>query len=365
MSLDYNPTECNLRGSGGPEIDPKCEELHPEAKLIFVTSNNKYREIEDRHFEKICINSGKRSVDEQVLLYHAFKFYQLYGGPSAHAADNPGYSKHEYGIAIDIIRIGDEERLRAVLETSGWARHADEAWHYNANDLESLAVINAKRVEIRDRHFSIKQLILDHCGFQNSLNQLETEHSIERQELRRLNNQKRRLLRLIARTERRVRVLETDLREVEDEIRENQSQVRERQSALDNFRYTTCPEDNPLPQCNSDAHEPERSEYFRQRRRLQSLVNEAREDLVENMDYRGDVQRELRQALSILQRREQQLEEIQEELMIQTRRVERLSENIGLIRDDMRNKWGLIIAKASQIQLEIDDFLDSSFDTKV
>lgn len=129
------------------EVDPKIEKLNESAKNMYLKANHIYINTDGHKTNFIQINSGRRNVREQAELYEKY-LNSLYDGPPANKANKPGKSFHEYGLAIDVIRNGDDARLIPALESAGWVQAiADEGWHFQAESAADWVDV-AKRIEI-------------------------------------------------------------------------------------------------------------------------------------------------------------------------------------------------------------------------
>lgn len=77
----------------------------------------------------VSISSAWRSMEKQTELYEGFKE----GKPGFNAADQPGWSKHQAGMALDLAFGSGEERIRfcAIAGAYGFSRpHLSEPWHF-------------------------------------------------------------------------------------------------------------------------------------------------------------------------------------------------------------------------------------------
>ena len=127
-----NPTVAPDLVASAAEYDPKADGLHPEAKRIYLKANDAYRMDGARKYPFVRISSGRRTTKGQAELFIAF-VASRYGGSAAPRTHAPGSSGHEYGVSLDIIRKGDEARLKQAMTGAGWRQLvADEGWHFDA-----------------------------------------------------------------------------------------------------------------------------------------------------------------------------------------------------------------------------------------
>ncbi|HDL6884912.1 TPA: D-alanyl-D-alanine carboxypeptidase family protein [Yersinia enterocolitica] len=147
--IDIPSVDYEVRYTPLIEVDPKIANLKESAKNMYLKANHSYINTDGHKTNFIQIRSGRRNVREQAELYEKF-LNSLYDGPPANKANKPGKSFHEYGLAIDVIRNGDDSRLIPALESAGWVQAvADEGWHFQAESATDWGdVVNRIEIEI-------------------------------------------------------------------------------------------------------------------------------------------------------------------------------------------------------------------------
>lgn len=133
------------------KYDDKADELHPDVKKKFIAADKKYFSLSGGgHLQ---INSALRDARKQADLYVKKKFYGI-GNP----ANKPGYSLHNYGIAVDMIMgpVGSnrEKWTTTALTKNGWERTAlpKERWHFDCNSVPAHAAAVTKRNKMLGRN---------------------------------------------------------------------------------------------------------------------------------------------------------------------------------------------------------------------
>ena len=253
--------------------DPKKSELHPEAADAYEKANDHYKNTAGHVYEYIIINSGVRNVTHQYGLYRKFVEHKFFGGPSAPAANQPGSSNHEYGLAIDIVRKNDEARLTASLEANLWEKHDNpaEPWHFDAKGIASYAEIQSKIASVKAKYSSVianelfaaleaeKKFKEKLPGYQQERARLIAESERLTAEQEYLNGESSAL-------QRRQNSLRNEIANYNRYVERNR-QLRRR---IENFRYTYCPNGNSFDSC---SHNNEKNRYIRERNRMVNQYN--------------------------------------------------------------------------------------------
>ena len=354
-----NDVRCPPKDSG-ELIDPNAKLLHRDAEQLYLRANEAYQRNASRVYQRICIHSGRRPVMEQVALYRKHLLHKEFGGPSVPPANNPGYSPHEYGLAIDIIRSGDEALLKAALEGAGWEQHSNpsERHHYSAKGIESWREIERKRGEILQKYFDMKELIADHIRADIGHTELVEKLRDEQLHLARVRTRLRAAAKEVERQQRKVNELKDHLDVLEIEARIIQDELLAAERELRSFKYTTCPDKNPLEDCISDKHKPQRDEYFRKRASLEREVDSVRRTL---QDHQRKISRQLTQIESAERQMaiyEDRRDMVQVELDDQEKLVYEAKKSVTDARHEMARKFAAIGRYAARIQAEIDEYLN-------
>ncbi|WP_370515227.1 ankyrin repeat domain-containing protein [Paracoccus sp. S-4012] len=236
-------------GTGGE--DPKTSLLHSEASAMYRAANTAYQQDAQRQFAYIQLESGKRTIQRQVQFYRDYIEYKDCDGPKKNAANWPGKSWHNYGLAIDVIRGNDERRIKTALIDAGWEANVDgEGWHFEAKGAHSWDTIKgdiAERAEPRakDCAFAIVEDVLYGCYIKRNEEKFR-EQQREISELRRELDQKRRDL------DRRRRDLQSraeSLRREQAEINEEQAYIASLRREYDGMVYDLCPNNQSYNEC--------------------------------------------------------------------------------------------------------------------
>lgn len=251
------PAETNLgaaeeveeRSPQNTNRDAEAEYLQPEATVLYDKANGLYLGMENRQHPYIEIESGLRDTTEQADLYKKFIYGKYYGGPNANSANKPGTSNHEFGLAIDIVRGGDGERLRSALIAAGWTDDiADEGWHFNASAIASWGRIQAAKDAIKPLSEQFGDAVSNMYDFMKRAKEHDPiyKKGIEGldEQTRRLNpeseylNKKSAEIKWITERKERIRLYNNDVAELDRSL--------ERISSL---RYTDCPKGKSFEDC--------------------------------------------------------------------------------------------------------------------
>lgn len=111
--------------------DKSADTLQAEAKSKYLEADAAYFEKTGKHLD-INKDNAMRTVRRQAEMYVQFKFYGNGAG-----TDKPGYSIHNYGLAVDMVmgsHGGEQEKnVIIAMEAAGWERThlPKERWHFD------------------------------------------------------------------------------------------------------------------------------------------------------------------------------------------------------------------------------------------
>jgi hypothetical protein len=230
--------------------DPRARQLHREAYDLYRKANTEYMSSGGT-FEFITLESGKRSVSDQVKLYRKYVEYRECNGPKVPAANHPGKSLHNFGMAVDVVRGSDETRLATALVNNGWIAAVDgEGWHFEASGAPSYTSVQRY---IQTELISLAQTIADSIvnAILYTCYLLENEAEFRRQEAD-IRNKEVAINR--ARTELRTRRAQlnqeaTQLNNEANSIVQEESAIRSLSNQLNGMVYNRCPNGQPYVDC--------------------------------------------------------------------------------------------------------------------
>lgn len=279
--------------------DPKADELFSEATILYKHANKAYRRIAERQFPYITIKSGRRSAIDQANLYVAY-IGSIYGDPPANPANRPGTSKHEYGLAIDVVRGDDEANLRDSLLTTGWSLiREDEGWHFEARGVASWnRIISDVDAKVRPLSDHLAENVVQYYEYRKKVQDNEPKY---RREQGRLTGERAALT--AARNELsgrqrqlndRAAQLSAEQRSIEQERRN----VSDLQSRINGMHYSYCPNGQSYDQCTlKQKYDRERQllidEYNRRAAALRNREKRLRQDQSKLQSDQGQYQRDL------------------------------------------------------------------------
>lgn len=129
------------------KYDPLADTLERYSRERFIQADKDYFAKTGKHIE---INEGstregnaRRSCFRQAQLWMS---YNLFKTPGSAAANSPGCSDHNYGLAIDLKNYNDV--LREILINNGWTdEFPAEQWHFACTGSN---IFEAVRVKIKE-----------------------------------------------------------------------------------------------------------------------------------------------------------------------------------------------------------------------
>lgn len=131
------------------KYDPLADTLERYSRERFVQADKDYFTKTGKHIE---INEGstregnaRRSCFRQAQLWMS---YNLFKTPGSAAANSPGCSDHNYGLAIDLKNYNDV--LREILINNGWTdEFPAEQWHFTCSGSAIFETVRKKIKELQ------------------------------------------------------------------------------------------------------------------------------------------------------------------------------------------------------------------------
>ncbi|WP_181321338.1 M15 family metallopeptidase [Pseudomonas putida] len=257
--------------------DPRASELRTTAKAMYKEANDLYVKTEGHLLAYIKIHSGLRSISDQARLYECY-LESLYGGPPAPRANKPGKSYHEYGLAIDIIRGADEDRLKNALSASGWVQAiSDEGWHFQAESADDWSDVTQKIENIikplsdkyaEDRvvyHENKKRVSEREPGYKKEKKRLDDERITLNKDRSTLNQERTLLL-----------SRQANLNYEDNAIKTERTRVLQLKNSYTGMTYKYCPQNASYEQC---THENLKRQYDSEKNRALFEYQSAVKDL--------------------------------------------------------------------------------------
>lgn len=346
---------CQPLGNG-PSIDTSYKELHNEVQKLFIDANKAYRKNKVRKFEKICIYSGKRSVKNQVNLYRKYLLHKDYGGKYAKGADNPGYSLHEYGCAIDIIRTGDSSRLKRALLSNGWSqvKNPEESHHFFASKYPSFKAVETKRKVILKKYYNIKKQIKSDIENEiekhEKMSELKTQLRVHYQEKLEI----KRIMKKITRTNTYISELSEELTDLKEEHRELVSEKVINENELKNYKYSDCDNGYDYDDCD---HNDLKALYDEKVRKKKSYIINLKKSILKNKREQQGIKRQINQNNKIRAGFETSLEKVRKEFDAITQLRDNLKKEVKKKQLKERQLRKTISKITGKIQSEIDAFI--------
>lgn len=249
--------------------DAQARQLHSEAYEFYKSANSQYQS-DGGTFPFISLTSGKRTVQTQVRLYRKYIEFLECNGPRTPAANKPGVSPHNFGMAIDVVRGSDEAKLNDALTNNGWvAAVEDEGWHFEAQDAASWEKIQDYMAsDIKPLSDSIAQAIVNAVLFKCYIQRNEAEFRRQEQDLRQREQDLRR--RGLDLRDRRVQLNRktTQLNNERAAMTAEENAIRGLRNRLHGMVFDRCPNNQDINHCTH-------YDLIRQwRQERQDLVNE-------------------------------------------------------------------------------------------
>lgn len=131
------------------KYDPLADTLERYSRERFIQADKEYFTKTGKHIE---INEGstqegnaRRSCFRQAQLWMS---YNLFKTPGSAAANSPGCSDHNYGLAIDLKNYNDV--LREILIDNGWTdEFPAEKWHFTCSGSAIFETVRKKIKELQ------------------------------------------------------------------------------------------------------------------------------------------------------------------------------------------------------------------------
>ncbi|MEL7547461.1 MAG: hypothetical protein AAGJ84_12480 [Pseudomonadota bacterium] len=312
--------------------DPQAAQLRPSAKALYDTANTAYQAIEGATQPYIKINEGKRSAFQQARYFENYIRYIHFGGPQANLAARPGQSRHEYGLAMDIYRLLDEERYHQALSENGWERTvSSEPWHYAATSASDWSDVQKSKADIAPTSIQYEQQLMTFIRLEqserdqrNALNEkrnrtkeAEREVSKDKREVREAEREKVRIERSIAAEERNL-----------DDLRRQRAAAEQRYKTMS---YSDCPNGFPYNEC---SHTEEKNAYIERRRRLGELIQRLRREERQAQGEITRLKREVQRASRDLAKRRRELKDSEDEAKASRTDERRAAQELRRITND-------------------------------
>lgn len=340
-----------------------CDSLHPEALELFKKAVEIYKTNTARHYETICIHSGRRTTESQYRLYKAFKLFQRHGRGNQRApADPPSFSAHEYGVSIDIIKKNDLQNLKSALEQAGWLqkRTRGEEHHFDAIAIDSWDKIKNFKQSLFTKYQKIRPNTERLVDLEVEQETLVASIQETRNTIRRLERRKAQFGRAVDRLHAKLEDLEDTYEELDQDLDEAKRVSARARARYENFSYTYCPDGNSLPNCTSSAHQPYRDRYFRDRARLRADYENAERD-VRNIET--DVRRieiDIDRVKSDIVDKERQLTDITQDLRDEREKMRDKNRRLSTVRRSASRLDTENQQTTTSIQSDIDRFIEDA-----
>lgn len=340
--------------------------LHPKAQLAFDAANLAFSKEIAKPGSKIKLTSSKRAVAKQFDLYVGFLRYKFFdaGVPFA-PANRPGTSNHEYGLAIDIV-IGqpNEAEARKALIQNGWVLHSNpkDPWHYDCSGIPEWTTIQAKIRKVRDT--SSKDFVEKIQKYLESEKTVGEKWTGRAELLSRLESTASKLTEV---RKSRNKVV-TELESLKDSVvsaqdrlnRERERCKRYKERDVDGYKYTQCPDGNPLSDCTSDGHARFRQVYFKEKRRREERlkrwsikIDRSNKQIERSKNQQTKLDRELAALTQDEKKYDEEQKKIQKEY---DKKAETVSAELLVINDFETNKSKWI----ADLQTIVDKVISSS-----
>lgn len=251
--------------------------LSVQAQQAFDEANAAYIALPGKLQPRITYRSERRDVFRQAQLREKYWKFKLFGGIKANAADLPGESTHQYGVAIDVNIEGDPQRIGDSLRAHRWRDpYPKEPWHFDAvgtgDYATAIAIAGTLSPQYQDWGNTLDAVLrIEHrvevaqkriMPLTNQVNLADQRAKGAQQGLKLLMQQLRQLEFKVAQEEERV----------ESAVREEQV----RYQAHAGYKFNMCPNGYPFEDC---SHEPEKAAYLQERSRRYDAWKQAQAKL--------------------------------------------------------------------------------------
>lgn len=317
-SLDESFEE--VETSGGE--DSKARQLHSEAYSMYQDANTEYKGSGGT-YSFIKLTSGRRTVQKQVDLYKSYIEYLECGGRQVPRANHPGRSLHNFGMAIDVERGTDEQRLLTALTNNGWiAAIEDEGWHFEAQAAPSFTKVKDYiQREISPVSTQIADAIVNAVLFSCHLKKTDDEFGLLETRYKEADKEIRRSLADIRK--RRID-LNAEAKRLNDEataIGHERTAIAALRRKLNGMVYDRCPNGESYSNC---THENYKQEWNQDRQELANAIRNREDNLKDRKEAWEQGKRDWRQADRALRTDEDKFKEDEREFNKLKRAFEKL-----------------------------------------
>jgi ankyrin repeat protein len=251
--------------------DPTARQLHEEAYKLYQDANTAYQANGGGAFRFIRLSSGRRSVQMQVNLYRAYIRHRECNGPAANAANRPGQSLHNFGMAIDIVRGNDEALLSNALSSNGWvAAVEDEGWHFEAQAAPSFSrILQHMQQVVAPLSQAIADAIVNEVLFRCYIERNKTAFRNLEQKFRQTAQELSRKQQALRRRRDALNREAIRLNREASSIAQEESAIRALRRQLNNMVYRGCPNHEPFDRC---THEVEKQRWLQEKENLRNEI---------------------------------------------------------------------------------------------
>lgn len=274
-------SEFSVEGRTNSVDAPLFQNLEKTARVAFQLAVHQYEQHSDKKLKTILIDSGYRTSEEQLRLYRPFLGWVLDGKPNdrkVNAANIPGTSLHEFGLAVDVISKLDRQLVSKIMNDNGWKDNKPkEPWHFEFVSISETDRIKKARKVIRNQYSNklVKDLEDSHEAKKN-LKELEEKYSntlLRGNALRASLVLRRKRLVLV---EEKIAASEVEIKGVGSLIDLQGQILASLKRRLDNMIYDRCPNGASFEDCN---HTVEKSEFNIDRSKVSQDQGTARQEV--------------------------------------------------------------------------------------
>lgn len=275
------------------EEDPKSQELRASAKKLYDDANSDYRNMEGKKEEHIRINEAFRDTRTQAEYYDNYIKYKYFNGPKANLAAIPGQSRHEFGIAMDILRKLDEDRYNKALTDNGWEKTVPgEPWHFEATGASDFEEIEAARVAIKPKANDYAKIVYDVFALEVAESEERIEFQKKQRERQAANQEFRRARKREQAKSQELKANRSETSKKKRELAKIKADRSEAEKRLKNLKYDGCPNGYGYNDCD---HEQFKQEYDSKKRNLESTIIRMKQQEKATQADISDLQREERE----------------------------------------------------------------------